>query len=144
MLQQLKAITLMLSWGRCDFALQPERLLSMLTQTECTRPDTLGPSEGWVPVQLTEFVRKGVFVKQRGCWLSLYRHVETLTVHVHGHCGLHRPEKDRVAGVTYQLPPVVRAQGDDPLRGNRKKMGKRHFILRYKTLKTLQDCYVRQ
>lgn len=124
MLQQLKAITLMLSWGRCDFALQTERLLSTLTQTECTRPDTLGPPQDWVPVQLTAFVHKGVFVKQRGCWLSLSGHVETLTVHVHGHCGLHRPEKDGVAGVTCQLPPVVRAQGDDPLRGNRKKWEK--------------------
>lgn len=128
MLQQLEAITLMLSWGRCDFALQTERLLSTLTQTECMRPHTLGPPQGWVPVQLTAFVRKGVFVKLRGCWLSLYRHVETLTVHVHGHCALHRPQKGGVAGATCQLPPVVRAQGDDPLRGNRQKWGKKNIL----------------
>lgn len=108
-------------------------LLGPLTQTECTSPDTLGPPRGWVPVRLSVFVCQCVFVKQMGCWLSLYRQVETLTVHAHGHCGLHRPERGGVVGVTCQLPPVVRAQSSDPLRGNTKERrgkerGKRQFI----------------
>lgn len=107
-------------------------LLGPLTQTECTSPDTLGLPRGWDPVRLSVFVCQRVFVKQRGCWLSLYWHVETLTVHAHGRCGLHRPERGGVVGVTCQLPPVVRAQSSDPLRGNRKgrrrERGKRQFI----------------
>lgn len=52
--------------------------------------------------------------------MSLYGQVETLTVHAHGHCGLHRPEKGGVLGMTCQLSPIVRAQSGDSLKGNRK------------------------
>lgn len=58
--------------------------------------------------------------KEKGCWLSVYRQVETLTQHVHGHFGLHRPELGGVLGMTCQLPPVISAQSGDPLGGSGK------------------------
>lgn len=96
-------------------------LLGPLTPAECMRPGhPWAYPEGRVPVRLSVFARKGVFfVKHRQRWMSLCRHAETLTVHAHGHCGLHRLGEGAVAGVTFQLPPVVWTQSGDPETGNR-------------------------
>lgn len=76
--------------------------------------------------------------------MSAHRHVETLTVHVHGQCGLHRPEKGGVLGMTCQLPPIVRAQSCDPLREGRRREEDKNkvYVEPYKMLKTSHHGHV--